>query len=150
MQKKKESLAKKVESTLDIIRVSDEDVVLVPEQVIVEHTNGRSFSVEIPTKENRYYLSEMKKILKGMCENSSGYLTAYKDGSVIVIIVNVPAEDENGEWNGEYNKDYFVGDYVTVEHHRFGLIQPRIQLIGMIESYDQNGRTLTPTFRTGA
>lgn len=50
----------------------------------------------------------------------------------------------------QYNKDYFVGDYVTVEHHRFGLIQPRIQLIGMIESYDQNGRTLTPTFRTGA
>ncbi|MBQ6944409.1 MAG: siphovirus ReqiPepy6 Gp37-like family protein [Ruminococcus sp.] len=50
----------------------------------------------------------------------------------------------------QYNKDYFVGDYVTVEHHRFGLIQPKIQLIGMIECYDQNGRTLTPTFRTGA
>ena len=47
----------------------------------------------------------------------------------------------------QYNKDYFVGDYVTVEHERFGLIQPRIQLIGMIESYDQNGRTLTPTFK---
>ena len=108
MQKKKESLAKKVESALDIIRVSDEDVVLVPEQVIVEHTGGRSFSVEIPTKDNRYYLSEMKEILKGMCEDSSGYLTAYQDGSVIVIIVNVPAEDENGEWNGEYNEDYFA------------------------------------------
>ncbi len=49
----------------------------------------------------------------------------------------------------QYNKDYFVGDYVTVEHERFGLIQPRIQLVGMIESYDQNGRTLTPTFRKG-
>ena len=47
----------------------------------------------------------------------------------------------------QYNKDYFVGDYVTVEHERFGLIQPRIQLVGMIESYDQNGRTLTPTFK---
>lgn len=46
-----------------------------------------------------------------------------------------------------YNKDYFVGDHVTVEHERFGLIQPRIQLVGMIESYDQNGRTLTPTFK---
>ena len=49
----------------------------------------------------------------------------------------------------QYNKDYFVGDYVTVEHERFGLIQPKIQLVGMIESYDQNGRTLTPTFRKG-
>ena len=46
-----------------------------------------------------------------------------------------------------YNRDYFVGDYVTVEHKRFGMIQPKIQLIGMIESYDQNGRSLTPTFR---
>ncbi len=49
----------------------------------------------------------------------------------------------------QYNRDYFVGDYVTVEHERFGLIQPKIQLIGMIECYDQNGRTLTPTFRKG-
>lgn len=46
-----------------------------------------------------------------------------------------------------YNTDYFVGDYVTVEHQRFGLLQPKIQLIGMIESFDQNGRSLTPTFR---
>ena len=34
----------------------------------------------------------------------------------------------------QYNKDYFVGDYVTVEHKRFGLIQPKIQLIGMIDA----------------
>ena len=47
----------------------------------------------------------------------------------------------------QYNKDYFVGDYVTVEQKRFGLIQPRIQLIGMVESFDQNGRSLTPTFK---
>ena len=46
-----------------------------------------------------------------------------------------------------YNVDYFVGDYVTVEHRRFGLKQNKIQLIGMIESFDQNGRNLTPTFR---
>lgn len=46
-----------------------------------------------------------------------------------------------------YNMDYFVGDYVTVEHQRFGLLQPKIQLIGMIESFDQNGRSLTPTFK---
>lgn len=46
-----------------------------------------------------------------------------------------------------YNVDYFVGDYVTVEHKRFGLLQPKIQIIGMIESFDQNGRNLTPTFK---
>lgn len=47
----------------------------------------------------------------------------------------------------QYNKDYFVGDYVTVQHERFGLSQPKIQLIGMVESFDQNGRGLTPTFK---
>ena len=46
-----------------------------------------------------------------------------------------------------YNMDYFVGDYVTVEHRRFGLQQDKIQIIGMIESFDQNGRNLTPTFK---
>ena len=46
-----------------------------------------------------------------------------------------------------YNRDYFVGDYVTVEHKRFGMIQPKVQLIGMIEAFDQNGRSLTPTFK---
>lgn len=47
----------------------------------------------------------------------------------------------------QYNKDYFVGDYMTIEHTRFGLIQPKIQLVGMVESFDQNGRSLTPTFK---
>ena len=47
----------------------------------------------------------------------------------------------------QYGQDYFVGDYVTVAHSRFGLSQPRIQLIGMIESFDENGRSLTPTFQ---
>lgn len=47
----------------------------------------------------------------------------------------------------QYNKDYFLGDYVTVEHKRFGLIQPKTQLVGMIESFDRNGYSLTPTFK---
>lgn len=47
----------------------------------------------------------------------------------------------------QYNRDYFVGDFVTVAHTRFGLIQPKIQLIGMVESFDENGRSLTPTFK---
>lgn len=46
-----------------------------------------------------------------------------------------------------YDRDYYVGDYVTVEHKRFGMIQPKVQLIGMIEAFDQNGRSLTPTFK---
>ena len=41
----------------------------------------------------------------------------------------------------------FVEDFVTVEHHRFGIRQNKIQLVGMIESFDRNGRNLTPTFK---
>ena len=48
-----------------------------------------------------------------------------------------------------YNRDYYVGDYVTVEHKRFGMLQARIQLVGMIEAFDQNGHSLTPTFKKG-
>ncbi|MDE6501121.1 MAG: siphovirus ReqiPepy6 Gp37-like family protein [Ruminococcus sp.] len=47
----------------------------------------------------------------------------------------------------QYNRDYFLGDYVTVQNERFGLKQPKIQLVGMIESFDQNGHSLTPTFK---
>ncbi len=47
----------------------------------------------------------------------------------------------------QYSVDYFVGDFVTVEHHRFGIRQNKIQLVGMIESFDRNGRNLTPTFK---
>ena len=47
----------------------------------------------------------------------------------------------------QYQKDYAVGDYVTVQHRRFGMIQPKIQLIGMVEGFDRNGISLTPTFK---
>ena len=47
----------------------------------------------------------------------------------------------------QYGVDYFVGDFVTVEYHRFGIRQNKIQLVGMIESFDHNGRILTPTFK---
>ena len=47
----------------------------------------------------------------------------------------------------QYGVDYFVSDFVTVEHHRFGIRQNKIQLVGMIESFDRNGRNLTPTFK---
>ena len=46
-----------------------------------------------------------------------------------------------------YGADYHVGDYVTVEHTKFGFTQEKIQLVGMVESFDQNGRSLTPTFK---
>lgn len=70
-------------------------------------------------------------------------------GSERLVLPKTASESDIAAHNTQYvyNRDYYVGDYVTVEHKRFGMIQPRIQLIGMIEGYDQNGRSLTPTFK---
>ena len=70
-------------------------------------------------------------------------------GSEKLVLPQTASESTIATHNTQYvyNRDYTVGDYVTVEHRRFGMIQPRIQLIGMIEGYDQNGRSLTPTFK---
>lgn len=72
-------------------------------------------------------------------------------GKQNIILPQIASESEIAADNIQfiYNRDYFVGDYVTVEHKRFGLRQNRIQLIGMVEGFDQNGRSLTPTFKEG-
>lgn len=72
-------------------------------------------------------------------------------GSEKLVLPQTASESEIAAHNTQYqyNKDYFVGDYVTVEHKRFGMMQPKMQLIGMIEGFDRNGRSLTPTFRKG-
>ena len=72
-------------------------------------------------------------------------------GSEKMVLPQTASESEIAAHNTQYvyNRDYAVGDYVTVEHKRFGMIQPKIQLIGMIEGFDQNGRSLTPTFKEG-
>lgn len=46
-----------------------------------------------------------------------------------------------------YGQDYYVGDYITLQYNRFGLQTDRIQLIGMIESFDENGSGLTPVMQ---
>ena len=72
-------------------------------------------------------------------------------GSERLVLPKTASESEIAAHNSQYvyQRDYYVGDYVTVEHRRFGMIQPKIQLIGMIEAFDQNGRSLTPTFKEG-
>ena len=72
-------------------------------------------------------------------------------GSEKLVLPQTASESTIAAHNTQYvyNRDYAVGDYVTVEHRRFGMVQPRIQLIGMVEGFDQNGRSLTPTFKEG-
>jgi len=53
--------------------------------------------------------------------------------------------------NGSYLNNAFIEKRNVVipfeMHHKFGIRQNKIQLVGMIESFDRNGRNLTPTFK---
>lgn len=93
-----------------------------------EIDNGSGETVEMP-------MSEYTALLTARAAENSQ-----------TIVVTTESEIAADNLQYQYNRDYFVGDYVTVEHSRFGLMQPRVQLTGMIESFDQNGRSLTPTF----
>lgn len=104
-----------------------------------------------PTYLDRYEVYADKRDLSQEEGVSNGeYLTLLKRaGTEELVSPQILSEFTIATFSTQYkyNVDYFVGDYVTVEHKRFGLIQPKIQLIGMIESFDSNGRNLTPTFR---
>lgn len=106
MQKKKESLAKKSEAYGDF-NISDEDVKLTVNYVDVD-SHGGSFSVDTPKDGQSYSLQEMKDMVKGMCEDCSGYADISRDGSDILIMVMAPETDENGEFANDYYAAYTV------------------------------------------
>lgn len=109
MESKKRSRkcrSKKSEAASDTIRVTDEDVMLTVNEVDVDE-HGGSFSVDTPEKGKSYDLREMKDMVKGMCEDCSGYSDISRDGSDVRIAVKAPESDKNGEFNGDYY-DAFV------------------------------------------
>ena len=91
--------------------------------------NDAGETVEIPEDS---YLAMLK-------ERGLEQLLPASESSESTIAVNNPSY--------QYNVDYFVGDYVSIQQDAFGLEQSRMQLVGMIETFDQNGRSLTPTFQ---
>jgi hypothetical protein len=117
------------------------------------------FSGDEPEQLNRYEVYVDAKDISQETQNDAGETVPISDADYIELLAEKGAENlvpvtETSESTiavdskqYQYNKDYFVGDFVTVEHERFGLKQAKIQLVGMIESFDQNGRNLTPTFK---
>lgn len=112
-----------------------------------------------PSQLNRYEVYVDAKDLAQETQNEAGETVPIPDADYFGLLEERGAENlvpvseacestiATDSLQYQYNKDYFVGDYMTVEHTRFGLQQPKIQLVGMIESFDQNGRGLTPTFK---
>ena len=106
MQKKKESLAaKKNEGAGDTIKVTAENVMLTVNDVYVDE-HGGSFSVETPEEGKSYNLLDMQEIIRGMCEDCTGYANYSRDGSDILIEVMAGEMDDSGEWTGDYYKAY--------------------------------------------
>ena len=101
MQKKKESLSAKKSEAYGDFNISDEDVKLTVNYVDVD-SHGGSFSVDTPKDGQSYSLQEMKDMVKGMCEDCSGYADISRDGSDILIMVMAPETDENGEFANDY------------------------------------------------
>lgn len=105
MQKKKESLAKKNEGAGDTIKVTAENVMLTVNDVYVDE-HGGSFSVETPEEGKSYNLLDMQEMIRGMCEDCTGYANYSRDGSELFIEVMAGEMDDNGEWTGDYYKAY--------------------------------------------
>lgn len=105
MQKKKESLAKKNEGASDTIKVTAENVMLTVNDVYVDD-HGGSFSVETPEEGKSYNLLDMQEMIRGMCEDCTGYANYSRDGSDLLIEVMAGEMDDNGEWTGDYYKAY--------------------------------------------
>ena len=100
------SESKKSEAYGDF-NISDEDVKLTVNYVDVD-SHGGSFSVDTPKDGQSYSLQEMKDMVKGMCEDCSGYADISRDGSDILIMVMAPETDENGEFANDYYAAYTV------------------------------------------
>lgn len=105
MQKKKESLDKKFEGAGDTIKVTAENVMLTVNDVYVDE-HGGSFSVETPEEGKSYNLLDMQEMIRGMCEDCTGYADYSRDGSELFIKVMAGEMDDNGEWTGDYYKAY--------------------------------------------
>lgn len=109
MQKKIESLkkksAKKSESiSASSIRVDPYDVAVKVQEVNeYPSTNGFTLTAEVPAVEAWFNdLSEFKDCVVGLAENCNGYPTISRDGSDILVQINAPIDDENGEFTGDY------------------------------------------------
>lgn len=94
----------KNESAYGTVRVDSEDIAIkVQESNVYPSSSGRSLSVEVPKVEAWFStLSEFSDCIDGIAEDCNGYPDISRDGSDILVQINAPKEDENGEFNGDY------------------------------------------------
>lgn len=103
MSKKKESLAKKAEGASDEIRVSDEDVAIVIHDI--ERFDDRFDDSMIPKDGAEYTLPEFRQLICDLAETSNGFASVSRDGSDILVTIDVPQENDEGELTDQYREE---------------------------------------------
>ena len=103
MQKKKESLAKKNESSLDELRVSDEDVAIVIHDI--DRFDDRFDDSMIPGDGEEFTLPEFRQLVGDLAETSKGFATVSRDGANIRVAIEVPQENDEGGLTDQYKEE---------------------------------------------
>ncbi len=111
-------------------------------------SHGKSSDSSVPTGLDRHeiFISEVSNVGQDT-DNTDESAQLMTSGLESLTSPTYATEAEIIVENGRYTygTDYAVGDIVTIRYDRWG-ISLTARLVGMIESFDQSGRTLTPTF----
>lgn len=98
-----ESLAKKNESSLYELRVSDEDVAIVIHDI--DRFDDRFDDSMIPGDGEEFTLPEFRQLVGDLAETSNGFATVSRDGANIRVAIEVPQENDEGELTDQYKEE---------------------------------------------
>lgn len=97
-------------------------------EIFIDARDLSSNDGEISSVEYQQMLDE-----RGREKLSETQITEFFEGNVQIDI------------NYKYNRDYFLGDIVTVENKKYG-VSANMQIIEILECEDENGYQIIPTF----
>ena len=94
---------KKDESSLDDLRVSDEDVAIVIHDI--DRFDDRFDDSMIPGDGEEFTLPEFRQLVGDLAETSNGFATVSRDGANIRVAIEVPQENDEGELTDQYKEE---------------------------------------------
>ncbi|MBR4792482.1 MAG: hypothetical protein IK038_02345 [Bacteroidaceae bacterium] len=104
---------KKDESSLDGLRVSDEDVAIVIHDIY--RFDDRFDDSMIPGDGEEFTLPEFRQLVGDLAETSNGFATVSRDGANIRVAIEVPQENDDGELTDQYKEELVL--YGTARIH---------------------------------
>jgi len=94
------------------VRLNGEDLVFVVTGVTTE---DRGYDLAVSVKEGETYtLDELGYEISGMCENCNGYPTATRMDDILVVAIQAPVQNDDGELTEDYWDAIVIEGYVKV------------------------------------